>query len=108
MSKKINGLRAIMSKKDDSSTKRTRSVFPAQAALLAGLRARHDFTQEQLAKILRYKGTGGTQLVSNIERGICGIPPQRLKYLKNYISVTEALKAYLSDVEQMWLSEVYK
>lgn len=82
--------------------------FPAQANVLRSLRNADGLTQVEVAAKL--KGIEGPQFISNIERGICGIPPKYMKPLARLfkVSTSEFIEASIDDHRENLVRYVYK
>jgi len=93
--------------------KAARSPYHYQALRLKQRREDNGLTQDQLSKLLGYKNG---QYLSNIERGLCGIPQKNIKHFADILRVnkneiindiiidkTAYLKSYLS---AQWDDEV--
>jgi transcriptional regulator with XRE-family HTH domain len=79
--------------------------FLHQGRLLRRVRKAKGFTQKELASIL---GWDTLQFVSNIERGLSGIPPERVHRISKYLLLKELKAAHLKDVETQWVFEMKK
>ena len=75
--------------------------YSHSAKLIASVRAKSGFTQLDFAKLLGVDA----QFVSNMERGESALPAKRAIKIAALVSPDKLLKAYLQDVETLWLSE---
>lgn len=55
--------------------------------LIKDLRKKANISQANLAKAVGLKGTGGSQLISNIERNICHPPFEKVPYFATVLGV---------------------
>lgn len=69
--------------------------------LLKELRDEYDLTQRDIADIAGYKNT---QMISNVERGLCCLPPQAVANIASLyeIDAKQWIIWYLFDCDQKW------
>ncbi|RTL05210.1 XRE family transcriptional regulator [Candidatus Dependentiae bacterium] len=73
--------------------------FKNQAKLIKSVRLKAGLSQSQMAKLLGYKSG---QFISNMERGICGLPPESHKKIRGLVSKQALLSAVIQDVKAHW------
>lgn len=77
--------------------------YTKQSLVIKEIREFEEMSQIEFArKFLKLNGNSGAQFVSNIERGLCGIPIMKLKRLKSHLLVPKLLEAMIDDyVDQL-------
>lgn len=75
--------------------------YKYQAKLLRDLRKKHDLTQKTLADLIGVH----VQFISNMERGLCGIPINKALLLKYFIRPSKIKAAAVKDFTALWRVE---
>lgn len=77
-----------------------KKTWPNMAKLIKSKRITHPkgYSQGKLSKLLEYKNG---QFISNIERGLCGVPAKVAKKMCDILDIPEEdfIKAFLADEE---------
>lgn len=79
--------------------------FPHQARLLLKARVTLGVSQMAMGRILGLNPRPGSAFVSSVEKGRCGLPAHRWRFLHGVISREQALDAYLADQAGIWEGE---
>lgn len=74
--------------------------YQNQADLCYKIRVKGQLTQKDLARLMGLTGRAGSQLISNIERGICGFPLERIRPLLNLETREAFLRAIVNDLRE--------
>ena len=82
-----------------------KKVWTRVSKLLRTKRLEKDLSQEELGKMLKYKNA---QVISNIERGLAGLPPHTLKKISEILETPHEIfvDAMVSDYREHLLNQV--